>query len=249
MSDTTERAGISKDQDWAYRRQLAVMCRMLGMQGMIGMFGHVSLRIPKTDLVLITPGAGAEKTAVRADQIFVFDLNGKILLHPGGDHPINIPAEWRIHTQIHSDRPEIMAVAHLHSTWSTLLGIVNRPILPVFNQGFIFGNGVPTWDNPQLVVDDEAAAALSRTLADKLACQMRGHGSVVVGETPEACVMNCTAIEENARYQIMAEPFGGGVPFAPNIVQGAIQSRGTLNVAKVVWQFWEQKIQVQGVPL
>ncbi len=249
MSVVAERAGISKEEDKAYRRQLALMCRMIGMQGMIGMFGHISLRIPKTDLVLITPGAGAEKTSVRADQIFVFDLNGTILFHPGGDHPINIPAEWRIHTQIHRDRPEMLAVAHLHSTWSTLLGIVNRPILPVFNQGFVFGNGVPTWDNPQLVMGDEAAVALSRTLGDKLACQMRGHGSVVVGETPEACFMNCVSIEDNARYQIMAEPFGGGVPFAPEIVQGAIKSRGNLNVAKVVWQFWEQKAEAQGVPL
>ena len=213
MSDSAGRAGISKDADWAHRHQLAIMCRMIGMQGMIGMFGHISLRIPKTDLVLIAPGAGAEKTIVRADQIFV------------------------------------MAVAHLHSTWSTLLGIVNRPIMPVFNQGFVFGDGVPTWDNPQLVLGDEAAAALSRTLGDKLACQMRGHGSVVVGETTEACFMNCTAIEDNARYQIMAEPFGGGVPFSPEIIQSAVKSRGTLNVGKVVWQYGEQKVEMRGVPL
>ena len=61
--------------------------------------------------------------------------------------------------------------------------------------------------------------------------------------------MNCTAIEDNARYQIMAEPFGGGVPFSPEIIQSAVKSRGTLNVGKVVWQYWEQKVEVQGVPL
>ena len=181
MSEIAERAGISKEEDWAHRRQLAVMCRMVGMQGSIGMFGHISLRIPKTDLVLITPGAGVDKTEVRADQIFVYDINGKILFHPGGDRPMTIPAEYRIHSQIHRDRPEIMAVAHLHAQWSTLLGVVNRPIVPVFNQGFMFGAGVPTWDNPALVLNDEMAADLSRVLGDKLACQMRGHGSVVVG--------------------------------------------------------------------
>lgn len=249
MSETAERAGITKEEDWAYRRQLAVMCRMVGMQGFIGLFGHLSLRIPNTDLVLITPGAGAEKTTVRADQIFVYDIGGKILFHPGGDRPLTLPAEWRIHTQIHRDRPEILAVAHLHSSWSTLLGVVNRPIVPVFNQGFVFGDGVPTWDNPQLVLSDEAAVALSQTLGTKLACQMRGHGSVVVGETPEACFMNCTAIEDNARYQVMAEPFGGAVPFAPEIIQRAIKLRGTLDVAKVVWRYWEQKVEMQGVPL
>ena len=249
MSEIAERAGISKEEDWAHRRQLAVMCRMIGMQGFIGIFGHISIRIPKTDLVLITPGAGAEKTVVRADQIFVYDIDGKLLFHPGGDRPLTIPAEWRIHTQIHKDRPEILSVAHLHSTWSTLLGVVNRPIQPVFNQGFIFGAGVPTWDNPQLVLSDAQAQDLSRTLGEELAVQMRGHGSVVVGETPESCFMNCNAIEENARYQVMAEPFGGGVPFAPEIVERAIKLRSTLDVAKVVWRFWETKVEMQGIPL
>jgi ribulose-5-phosphate 4-epimerase/fuculose-1-phosphate aldolase len=249
MSEIAERAGISREEDWAHRRQLAVMCRMIGMQGAIGMFGHISLRIPKTDLVLITPGAGADKTEVRADQIFVYDISGKILFHPGGDRPMTIPAEYRIHTQIHRDRTELLAVAHLHSQWSTLLGVVNRPIVPVFNQGLMFGAGVPTWDNPALVLNDEMAADLSRALGDKLAVQMRGHGSVVVGETAEACFMHCTAIEENAKYQIMAEPFGGAVPFGPEHIQRALQTRGMLEVAKAMWRFWEHKVETQGIPL
>ncbi len=248
MSLVTERARISREEEHAYRRQLAVMCRMVGLQGSIGMFGHISLRIPNSDVVLITPGAGADKTMVRPDQLFVYDIDGNVLEHPTGDKPLTVPAEFRIHTQVHKDRPEMMAVAHLHSVYSTLLGVVNRPILPVFNQGFMFGDGVPTWDNPSLVLHDAQAIELSKTLGDKLACQMRGHGSVVVGETAENCFMNCTGIEDTARMQIMAEPFGGAAPFAPEYIQRAIQSRGTLNVAKVVWQYWEQKVDAQGVP-
>jgi ribulose-5-phosphate 4-epimerase/fuculose-1-phosphate aldolase len=249
MSEIAERAGISKEEDWSHRRKLAVMCRMIGMQGSIGTFGHISLRIPKTDLVLITPGAGTDKTEVRADQIFVYDINGKILFHPGGDRPMTIPAEYRIHTQIHRDRPEIMGVAHLHSQWSTLLGVVNRPIVPAFNQGFMFGGGVPTWDNPALVLNDEMAASLSKSLGDKLAVQMRGHGSVVVGETAESCFMNSTAIEDNAKLQVMAEPFGGPVAFAQEHIDRAMQTRGMLEVAKAMWRFWEHKVESQGIPL
>src|SRR5713101_1025124 len=63
-------------------------------------------------------------------------------------------------------------------------GIVNRPIVPVFNQAFYLHKGIPVWDNPRLVLSDDTAAQLSKTLGDKIACQMRGHGSVVVGDTP-----------------------------------------------------------------
>ena len=249
MAEAARAEAVPREEDWAQRRKLAILCRMLGMQGMIGLFGHISLRIAGTDLVLITPGAGAEKTTVRADQIFVYDVSGKLLHHPGGDYPITVPAEWRIHTQIHRDRPELLCVAHLHSPHSTLLGVVNRDIVPVFNQGFLFGAGVPTWDNPRLVLADDMAAQLSKALGDKLAVQMRGHGSVVVGATPEAALMNCLAIEENAKYQIAAEPFGGAVPFAPEVVQEAMKLRGSLNVTRVVWEYYERKVVMDGVPL
>src|SRR5579871_3706809 len=115
MTEFARQQGVAAADEAAWRRKTAVMCRILGMQGSIGLFGHISVRIPGSDVVLITPGAGSEKTAVRTDEIFVFGLDGAIHDHPGGDRPMQIPAEWRIHTQIHRDRPEVMAVAHLHA--------------------------------------------------------------------------------------------------------------------------------------
>src|SRR5689334_11561072 len=149
-----EEKRVITDEELALRRKLAIMCRVLGMQGSIGLYGHVSIRVPDTDIVLMTPGAGTRKNRVRLDQIFVFDMSGKILQHPGGDRPMQIPAEWRIHTQIHKDRPEIGSVAHLHAHASTLLGIAGKPIQPVFAQGAMFKEGVPVWDNPRLVITD-----------------------------------------------------------------------------------------------
>ena len=157
---------------------------------------------------------------MRTDQIFVFDLGGKILHHPGGDRPMQIPIEWRIHTQIHKDRPEILCVAHLHAHASTLMGIAGRDIVPVFRKATVAHGGIPTWDDPRLVMSDESATALSRTLGKHVACQMRGHGSVVVGETAELCLQNCTFIEENAQYQIEAEALGGAKPFPEEIWDG-----------------------------
>jgi ribulose-5-phosphate 4-epimerase/fuculose-1-phosphate aldolase len=248
MADAVDKRRIS-DEEWALRRKLAIMCRIVGMQGSIGLYGHISIRVPDSDIVLMTPGAGSEKTAVRIDQIFVFNLAGTILYHPGGDRPMQIPAEWRIHTQIHKDRPEIGCVAHLHARASTLLGIAGRDIIPVFSQGSILMDGIPTWDDPRLVLDDTAATALSQALGKKVACQMRGHGSVVVGETAEIALAGCTFIEENAQYQIDAELLGGAKPFPPAIWEGLkAQRRGNWG-AKLLWDYWEQKVVVEGLPL
>ena len=58
MADTEKRR-IS-DEEWALRRKLAIMCRALGLQQAVGLYGHVSIRVPDSDIVLMTPGAGSE---------------------------------------------------------------------------------------------------------------------------------------------------------------------------------------------
>ena len=51
------------------RAKTAALTRMLNMQGVIGMFGHVSIRMPGTDICFISPGASTEKSTVRPEQI------------------------------------------------------------------------------------------------------------------------------------------------------------------------------------
>jgi ribulose-5-phosphate 4-epimerase/fuculose-1-phosphate aldolase len=251
MTDTTGRPTLGLDEHWEERRKLAVMCRTLASLGYIGAMGHASMRVPGTDLVLMSTGAGLDKAALRADQVFVYDVHGELIHHPGGELTgMFEPLERPIHIRIHRDRPEVLCVAHLHSPHSTLLGIADRPIVPVFNQAFYLYEGIPTWDDPSLVVNDEQAGRLSAALGGKVACQMRGHGSVVVGETVEVALMNCYSIEENARYQIAAESLGGAVPFAPDIVEATARFRTAMrdDIAAVLWAYFARRA-TGGMPL
>ena len=104
------------------REKTATLARMLNMQGTIGMFGHVSIRVPGTDRCFISPGASTDKATVRLEQIFVYNIDGTIIEHPGG----LIPLAWRIHTQIHRDRPDAMCIAHLHAPHARALGIAGK---------------------------------------------------------------------------------------------------------------------------
>ena len=142
------------DDETTLRHKTATLTRMLNHQGTIGMFGHVSVRVPGTDRILLSPGGGTDKSTVQPDEIFVFDLDGNIVHHPGG----LIPLEWRIHTRIHRDRPECMCIAHLHARHATVLGIAGHDVVPVFLHGSFLHGGVPTWNNPRLVVNDAQAA-------------------------------------------------------------------------------------------
>jgi len=224
----------------ALRAKTATLARMLNLQGTIGMFGHVSIRVPGTTRMLISPGASTDKATVRAEQIFVFDLDGTILEHPGG----LIPLEWRIHTRIHRDRPDAMCIAHLHAPSARVLGVAGRDLVPVFLHGAFLRGGVPVWNNPRLVVSEEQAADLSRALGDKIAAQMRGHGCVVVGDTPEATFFACTFLEENARIQLEADIVGKAIALSAE--EAADCAKGTYDprLFGLLWAYYERKVEL-----
>ena len=224
------------------REKSATMSRILNLQGTIGMFGHISVRVPGTSRVFISPGASTDKSTVRPRDMFVFDIDGTIVEHPGG----LIPLEWRIHTQIHRDRPDAMCIAHLHAPHARALGVAGRELVPVFLHGSFLHGGVPTWNNPRLVVNDEQAADLSRALGDKMAVQMRGHGSVVVGGSAEETLFACTFLEENAGIQLQAEIFGGAIPLTPEEARDC--AAGTFNprLFPLLWTFYERKVRLDG---
>lgn len=222
------------------REKTATMARILNLQGTIGMFGHVSIRVPGTNRVFISPGASTDKSTVRPQDIFVFDIDGTITEHPCG----LVPLEWRIHTQIHRDRPDAMCIAHLHAPHARALGIAGKEVVPVFLHGSFLRNGVPTWNNPRLVVNDEQAAALSRTLGDKMAVQMRGHGCVVVGETTEQALFACTFLEENAGIQLQAEIIGGAIPLSPEEARDCAEGTFNPRLFPLLWTFYERKVRL-----
>jgi len=220
------------------RAKTATLTRMLNLQGVIGMFGHVSIRVPDTDRCFISPGASTEKSTVRPENIFVYNIDGTIIEHPGG----LIPLEWRIHTQIHRDRPDAMCICHLHAPHARALAIAGKPLTPVFLHGSFLRGGVPTWNNPRLVVNDEQASDLSRALADHRAVQMRGHGSVVIGTTAEEAFFACTFLEENAQIQLQAEIAGSAIPLTEDEARDCAEGTFNPRLFALLWAFYERKV-------
>jgi ribulose-5-phosphate 4-epimerase/fuculose-1-phosphate aldolase len=222
------------------REKAATLTRMLNLQGTIGMFGHVSVRVPGTDRCFISPGASTEKTTVRAEHMFVYNIDGTIIEHPGG----LVPLEWRIHTQVHRDRPDAMCVVHLHAPHARALGVANKKLSPVFLHGSFLGTGVPTWNNPRLVVNDDQAADLSRALGKYQVAQMRGHGTVVVGTTAEEAFYCCTFLEENAQIQLQSEIMGGAIPLTEEEARDCMEGTFSPRLFALLWTFYERKVKL-----
>ena len=185
------------------RDQLALCTRILAMQGMIGVFGHVSVFQPETKTVFITPGMGSDKGSLKPEEMVPTDLSGKPLA--GKEGP---PVEWPIHTALHGARSDALAVAHLHTPYATLFTIAKRKFEPVTLQGAIFAEGVPLYPEAQLITNPQRGDALLKVMGNKRAVLLRGHGIVVAGLNLEEVLYCSLVLEDDAKKTWQAASLG-----------------------------------------
>lgn len=196
-------------------------------EGLIERYGHISAYAPDQGLVLFTPNASAVRGRLRASDVVCTDLEGNLV----GDRPER-PLEWIIHTAIHRARSDALAVIHTHPLFSTSLTIAGQRIRPVYMHGAILGaEPVPVYDDPCVITTPEQSNRLVQVLGSARAVELRGHGSVVLGETMEGAFAAAIFLEENSKKQLYAS-LAGNITYmtpdeidrtAPNVSQQALE--------------------------
>jgi len=168
--------------------------------------GHVSCRVPGENWVLIlghTHKAFKTLDSIEAADIIRMDLDGRPL--DAGGEP---PGERFIHTEIYRRRPDVQAVIHGHPETSTYFGVAGREIVPVYFRAGQFAPRVAIHDYAGQIDTPELGRAVAEELGGSTALLLRGHGTVVVGESIEEATVNAFALETNARIQLYASQLG-----------------------------------------
>jgi L-ribulose-5-phosphate 4-epimerase len=192
------------------RRQLVECTRMMVMAELLDYSGHVSARIG-TGRFLI-PRRDASRAGITINDILIVDLDGNVL---EGNGPC--PTETHIHAGVYRARPDAHVVGHGHPPMSTLFTMVDRPMVAVRNYGYRF-MGTPVHPDPTHIRTREQGDAVARTLGGCRCCLLRGHGSVVVGDSVAEVFLDSLEMEENARSAVLrslswpaqADHCGGG---------------------------------------
>ncbi len=162
----------------------------------VSTFGVVSVRIPNTDYVLITP-SGFSKLTLNTNHLIVVDLKGKLV--QGKFRP---SVETPMHTYIHERRPELSSVIHTHSPMACAFAAANMEIPCVSaEQAFYLGGRIPLVRKYSLPGTQEPVElrAIERALRKVNAVLLRKHGVVVVGETPEEALDTAIVLEDVAK--------------------------------------------------
>ena len=165
------------------KQKLVDGCHILDREGITDSLGHVSIRIPETDVFLTI--AGVSPGCATVDRLIMLDLEGHYL---GGDKAS--PYEWPIHAGIMRARPDVMSVCHTHSKWSALFSVLKGGLRPIHMYAkFLPAAGPPIYPAAGLIGTIERGEALAAVLSDNNAVLLRAHGDAVVGASLEEAIL------------------------------------------------------------
>lgn len=173
----------------ALDEQVRLAARALASAGLVHAFGHCSARLDEGSFLVCAP-LPMGRIADEAGTVVPID----------GPLPEGVLGEVRIHREIYRRRPDAGGICRIMPPALMALSVAGIVPLPRHGIGAYFSR-VPFWNDPRLLRDDGAAAALADALGDASALVMRGNGAVVVGKTLPQAVTLGWFLEDAARVE------------------------------------------------
>jgi len=201
------------------KEELAKACRIIGRLHLTREpNGHVSVRVPGSDLVLVKARGPDEAplSYTTASDLAVIDMDGNLV---EGRDGLARPAEVFIHTEVLRARPELNSVIHIHPPNIVAYTIANKPILPIvgaYNPAVLrmVDAGIPTYPRSILINSKERGGNLTSAMGTARICLMRAHGITSAGATVEEATLNVIHLNDLAELQFKADLLGGAVPIS-----------------------------------
>jgi ribulose-5-phosphate 4-epimerase/fuculose-1-phosphate aldolase len=187
------------------RQDIVSACGILSRKKLVEGFGHVSARIPNSELFLLTPRIGL--ALVKESDLLTMNFQGEVV---EGRQPA--PTEAWLHTALMRAKPRIHAITRIHARVANIFSVTDRKLEPVHNHGSFFAGGVPVFHTPDLITTAELGDRVTRALGDKPAILLRGNGQVTVGQTIPEAVMMAIYLEEAAEVLYGALQIGTPIP-------------------------------------
>ncbi len=227
---------MKNDEIKELRNQVAQCCRMLEACGLIDFSGHVSTRSGENRF-LINP-RDLSRFTTKPEILVESNLDGS----PAGKSAL--PSEVHIHSSIYRSRPDVNAIAHLHSPAVISLSISQKPIFPATINGAIFADGIPIYEDSRLIRSAERGEQMAKALGGAKALVIRGHGSVIVAENVKALFLSCVYFERNAERLMEAYQIGSPRPLPPEEVEEMKEWLSKGRLSSKIWDYYASKLPV-----
>jgi HCOMODA/2-hydroxy-3-carboxy-muconic semialdehyde decarboxylase len=184
------------------KQKLITACRILDREGIMDELGHLSVRCPNRDCILMNGGVSPGQA--RKEDIILLDLNGTKL--QGKRQPAK---ETPLHLAFYRKRADVMAVAHTHSPTVVALSIAGIKLRAVDVVGAsILGSEVPMYEKYGLVDNFDVGYEIVDSMGSHNIIVLKGHGNVVTGKSIEETCVLAAWVEKSAKLQYQAMLIG-----------------------------------------
>ncbi len=227
----------------AQLEDLVIANRILAYEGVVDGFGHVSLRHPeRPDRFFMSRSRSPE--LVTRDDIMEFDLD----CNPIDQRGRVMYGERAIHGAIFQARPDVGSVVHNHAHEIIPYSVTKAQMQQIIHTAGGMGPHVPVWDirddfgdTDMLVRNLQQGRSLAKTLGDKAAVLMRGHGCAVVGNTVRDAVRIAVYLMVNARLQTEAMRLGEVTFLSEGEIAATAEMAASPLATDRIWEYWTRR--------
>ena len=216
--------------------------RILAMEGVLDAMGHISVRHSARPERFLLARSMAPELVTTAD-ILEYDLDGNAV--DARDRTSYL--ERFIHSEIYRARPDVRAVVHCHTASLIPFADSDVPLRAMYHMAAFVAEGVPVFDirtaagvTDLLVRDAALGKALAKSLGQKPAALMRGHGAVVVAGSIPNVVGRSIYLDVNAKAQAQAIALGGKITYVE--ADEAKLRMSDTNEYSRAWDLWKRKV-------
>jgi L-fuculose-phosphate aldolase len=207
MSQTRTRKRAEETLPLADLREQVVQVGMEALaRGIVhGTAGNMSIRDPESGLIAISPSGIPYPDVTPADIVIVNDA-GDIV--DGRRKP---SSETPLHTMVMRARPDVRAIVHTHSHYSTVVSCIRPYLPPILTEVcLVVGARVPVTRYGLTGTPDFGESVIEVLEPDSRAIILKNHGLICFGDSFAAALGIAEVVEEAARVYVNALAANGG---------------------------------------
>lgn len=187
------------------REDLARTCRILAHHRMIDLWGHLSLRVPRSDLILVTPRFNHKllPRGIHGKEMLVCDSAGRIV--EGTD---NLPPQFGVDLALYQKRADRGACIFASPETAVAAGVARYALKPLTHMESSAVYELKFWEGDTLAESSPAAGRLAEAVASGSVVQQPGIGVWTAGPDILQCLMTIYHLEYLAQANLVAAAWG-----------------------------------------
>ncbi len=196
---------MSKTENYLSEREALVKAglKLLELGLVSRTWGNISLRVSENEMLVTPSGKYYEET--RPEDMVLINIRSNEYDKNSGKPS----SEFKLHSGIYVDRPEINAIIHTHQTNASTCAAARREVPPVLDDmAQIIGPNVRVADYA-LSSTKKLVRNTVKALRGRNAALMANHGAICVGRDLDEAFAVCEVLEKACQAFIEGEFLGG----------------------------------------